>query len=174
MELRRAGWVRIGGMGKVYVVMYYNYSDTYCIGASTDRASAYALAREMGGTVEEHDDAVGGKPEFYRPGWEVWAVSMNIAGGGNAKAEIADGVPSGDVRVVAGRSSGPPKPETFSYICWARDNQHAIKIANDVRTRWKAAGGWELPGWTNREGGDVNPYWHIRIWPKFGSVGTVA
>ncbi len=126
---------------KVYVVTHGAYSDTSVTGVYTSRDDANAVARTGDdGYVEEYDldpPLTEKQARHIRYGESVYNVTMDLDGNDSQVnehwvSEVHDGL---RVRVdsdnVARRLSG---------TCWARSEEHAIKIVNDRRSQWVAMG----------------------------------
>lgn len=130
-------------MSRLYGIWYADYSNSSVGGAVySSRDDAVAVARETGGDVAEFDvDPLLSEKakKLRRPGERFFNVTM-LPDGNEAQAyeeypaeELPD--ESSSVRVTA---AGEVVRTTFS--CWASDEKHAIKIANDRRRQWIAAG----------------------------------
>lgn len=117
-------------MGKiVYVVTSGIYSDHHVEAVCSTRAKAETvkarLEDEPGIEEWELDEHV------QPPEMKNWNIVMDKDG--NTKlVRILEGLPSGFAFYLRG--------EEIAGTCWARDEKHAVKIANEFRTRSKAQG----------------------------------
>jgi hypothetical protein len=138
----------------VYIVTAGEYSDYRIVAAFTTRERAEAYLGEYNcptGRIQEYelDRAWRGPPRD----WAYWTVCLGRSG------EPAPHRPGGEWVYCQGRedyvdpddevSSEPhilrrplDKPPGIEVHCWARDREHAIKIANDIRSRLVATDRW--------------------------------
>lgn len=120
----------------VYVVRAGEYSDTWTVGVYTKPDHADAVARAKDGYVEDFEidpaldeDAV----RHLRPGERLYQVLMRRDG------QEARAWPqwSGDADMYL---SANYAHHNIVGRCWATSEEHAIKIVNDRRIAWLAAG----------------------------------
>jgi hypothetical protein len=145
-------------MTTVYVVEFGAYSDSYVGGVYTSEDEANAVARTNDGYVSSYElDPPLSEAErrHLRPGECVYRVSMG-ADGNDAQANPHWGPePSGDLSV---RVDSDNVARRLSGDCWARSEEHAIKILNDRRSQWVAMG--------SLVGGQVEPRvsgWYVAL-----------
>ena len=126
-------------MSKVYLVTDGDYSDYRVLGAfsSREKAEHAKLLYAANNNIEEYElDAVPESP----PGLFAYVVLMEISGDVNRMWQES---------VVGFKSKWHPgdlygsAPVAWFRI-WARDEQHAVKIANEWRAQIIAMGLWDL------------------------------
>ncbi len=123
----------------MYGIEFGEYSDRYMHEAVyTSRDDAYAVARTGGGIVLEFgvDPPLAAEAvRLRRPGERFWYVHMRQDGDGASANEEAPKIDDDhEASAASERYNG------FTTRCWARDEVHAIKIGNDRRLGWIAAG----------------------------------
>ena len=127
-------------MTKVYAVTLGEYSDAWvsAVFSTMDLADSYARINEGHVDVFEIDDGVNEQViSRVRPGLFYFQVSMGVDGQG-ARATMIWKEEEGADRSVY----GSVQHNRLMSTCLARDEQHAIKIVNDRRSGWLAAGGF--------------------------------
>lgn len=128
----------------LYGIWYADYSNSYVGDAVyTSRDDADAVARASNGDIVEFevDPPLNKKThKLRRPGERFYHTAMNCNG---HKAQAWDSYPSElhPAEDMSVRVNKGGEVERFNVACWAEDEKHAIKIANDRRTQWIAAGG---------------------------------
>jgi hypothetical protein len=144
--------------GKVWIVEQGAYSDRHVVGVFTEEALAKACATGCDGEAEEW--TLDPHADQYRQGLSPWHVQM-----------LADGT-----AIFVDRTTPPPVsggPQDYFYKrpvrvengcpvldwinpteeavtlftdMWARDAEHAVKIANERRAMHVANGTWGVRG----------------------------
>lgn len=125
-------------MSKVYLVTDGDYSDYHVLGvyATTEKAEEAKLLYAADNDIEEYElDAVPDSP----PGLVPFVVTITF---------------SGDVRDAYRESADQFSPRWHvanwdrnpcgRFYMWARDEQHAVKIANEWRAQIAALGLWDI------------------------------
>ena len=125
----------------VYVVTSGSYSDYHIDAVFSEKELAEAYKERWG---EPYDSHVGewdlDSPDPYQhPGLSCFQIQMGRSGDTHYISKIAP--PLGEDEIRQSLWKGEPLIEVF---CWARDEQHAIKIANERRTRAIAEGRMEI------------------------------
>jgi len=135
-------------MGNVWVIERGEYSDYHVVGVFTSEANAQVVLDKLGeGEIAKWvlDPAV----EELRAGLEQWNVWI-LANGDIERVNKAKNVYSHELagnvhiwlRSQAEFYNGKNAPDVLDCTVWARDEAHAIKIANEHRTRMLAVGDW--------------------------------
>ena len=122
-------------MSEVYVVEAGEYSDTWVVGVYTVRDNADAVAREHDGRVEKHliDPPLSDEEKRrMKPGERLYHVRI-AEDESIAWPMWVPEPPTNDLQ--ASLEQGAVVGQ-----CWARSKKHAIKIINDRRLSWIAAG----------------------------------
>lgn len=133
-------------MKSVWVVEQGEYSDYSVVGVFSSMADAELCAKRAGGgaSVDEWpldpcvDELRAGKTLFSvhmgRDGETLWAepsyLHHSISAGPAAK-------------VITGWYRGESQRVYLDWQGWAKDKKHAVKIANEHRTRMIANGEWK-------------------------------
>lgn len=116
----------------VYIVTKGQYSDYRMVAAySTEEAAQACLARFPGNWNDARIEVLPLDvllPTMYLP---VWYVQMAWDGEVKGTRLVDPDLVSDDLKACDGRVR--TWGETFSVECYARDEQHAIKIANERR-----------------------------------------
>ena len=129
-------------MTTMYVVTSGAYSDYMVHGVYSTKERARAAADYIGwdGQVEEYDLDYAADPLLQ--GFRLLEVYIDRDG----EAVVRKAYPSDAFHVVPGRWSfgqfGDERVQMRGYV-WARDEAHAIKIANDERAMAIAEGRWK-------------------------------
>lgn len=134
---------------KVYLVTVGEYSDYRVVGAFTTQEKAKLFIDRLqwdrgdDPDIEEHDLDLW-LPQL-REGYSVWFVKMmangDVVGIGSETGALHLGLalmPSGDFRWFEKQSFA------LAYV-YARDEEHAVKIVNERRIRWKADPANQVP-----------------------------
>lgn len=125
---------------KVYIITHGEYSDYHIIGASTNKEVAEYFSNKWRGTVEEYDlltsddfNSIKNKTRFE--------VIMDKNGGSKfLKYTEQEGnlITTWEFWRYAGEST------LYIYVqCWANDENHAVKIANEIRAQLIASEEWD-------------------------------
>lgn len=132
----------------IYLVSRGSYSDYTVYAAFTSEAAASA-AIEAHAAAETYEpffvETVPMNPDVLSNGKPAWGVHMDYDTGDNAEAgqlglsEIIGGLDDDQVF----RRFRAKELEIFWCQCWADDDEHAIKIANERRVQHKAMKGAE-------------------------------
>jgi hypothetical protein len=131
---------------KIYLVARGSYSDYAVYAAFTSKQSAQeAIDRHAGGDVYEkfEIEEIPLNPDVVSSGKRAWRVIMDYDSGDKAEAKQIDlcGVIDGlDFSSVFKRYGRTPNL-MFSCECYADDEAHAIKIANERRAMYLATRG---------------------------------
>lgn len=127
---------------KVYLVTSGNYSEyrveaIYSTQEAAEKHVALLNAPETCSvedpTVEEVE--VDAFAAGVARGLLLWCVLMHRDGDGFA--ELTD-----ELERLGRHNFTPHQDPSMEYVCWARDEQHAIKIANEHRAQLIALGQW--------------------------------
>lgn len=114
----------------IYIVTKGCYSDYHIVGATTDKEKAEEMCEFVGGDVEEYEDC---KIDFKNK--RKYRVKM-CKDGGTESVDI-------DYCIFDISTSHTKSYEgNLVNYCWATDEQHAVKITNELRTRLIADGEW--------------------------------
>lgn len=114
----------------IYIVTKGCYSDYHIVGATTDKEKAEEMCEFVGGDVEEYEDC---KIDFKNK--NMYRVSMDINGDTKSVGIVTD------ILDVSTSHTKSYEGNLVNY-CWATDEQHAVKITNELRTRLIANGEW--------------------------------
>ena len=123
-------------MSKVYIVTSGYYSDHHVVSVHSTEEGAREVAKVTPDSdVEEHEvDSVGGYPKDM----SLYCVLMDVTG-------LAEGVQMCDPEYHKGFENAflttVRGPRYYHYM-WARDQNHAIKIANERRMQMLAENRW--------------------------------
>jgi len=123
---------------KVYVLTVGEYSDVYVYGVFSSEEIAKRYANALDGFCEEFE--LDG--QFIEPinrGYLYWHVA--ILASGNIDVRVGDNIsnnPKNKLWIKGKKPSG--MGEWMIFDLWAKDKQHAVKIANDIRARCIAEG----------------------------------
>jgi hypothetical protein len=123
-------------MAKVYLVSEGSYSDYHICGVfSTEEKARAAMELLADGDMEEFElDPVSPHP----PGMKYWSVQMHADG--NVASLRQDSV---SIDSPVNNREAPYGKEAYWYFgVWARDREHAVKIANERRIQMLASGEW--------------------------------
>lgn len=144
------------GSVKVYIVSTGSYSDWMILGIYTTPDKAEKAKADYGAEndVEEHDvDKFPQIPAGLRP----YNVVMTCAGGllqqpQQARPLYVDGWKD---KWQPWSSLRSPETQAVIFNLWARDEEHAVKIANDRRAQLIATGEWttDWREWMRRQRG---------------------
>ncbi len=125
---------------KVYLVEIGCYSDRKVVGAYSRKDAAEALMAQIkhavdGCRIHEVDlDRSGVVLAGYQP------FDVRIERDGSADVDRCISETDRGHAIFAPTAEDWGK--TLRVICWANDEEHAVKIANEVRTRMIAEGTW--------------------------------
>ena len=149
-------------MKNIYIVTAGEYSDYHIVAvfSTKEKADAFcAMFRKGEFDVVEYE--VDAKVEAINKGLKQYHVNMNkdgslFAGGWSNPSGITlfknenllDNFQTEDYLLdlnFGKRYFDPtvPKALHLEVICWAKDEQHAIKIANEKRAQYSANGKWD-------------------------------
>lgn len=123
----------------VFLLTTSEYSDYRVVGVFSTREKAEAAAPlyPSGPEIEEYVLDVPMGPD----GWRFWTLSMDEEGdcfyctSDDPRLETSEYRPARGARKLSWRSFG----------VWAKDEQHARKVANEKRIQIQQAGLWEKP-----------------------------
>jgi hypothetical protein len=135
-------------MDKVYLVYTGEYSSNRVVGVFSEEARAQKFASEFwDGRVVDWvlDDADTKVP----PGHKVYIIQMYMDTGD--VWEVYEDTLDEHYRAYELPKIDTIKRETFSTCCFARDDDHAVKVASESLAKWKV----EHPGWDTDLGGAV-------------------
>lgn len=125
-------------MGKVYLVTEGWYSDYHICGVfSSEEKAKEAMALLSDGEMEEFElDPVSPHP----PGMTFWFVEMQRDGAACEARRISVSLADKTAEESAPLSGG----KSWRFTMWARDREHAVKIANERRIQMLASGEWAM------------------------------
>jgi hypothetical protein len=114
---------------KVYLITAGSYSDHHVCGIFSTKEAAEAVLDlfEDSPSVEEYE------LDLFRPhpeGWKPWGVWMGLNGTIACKQDI-----TGFEEIVCDSAHADDGIRVF---LWAKDEDHAIKVASERRARWIA------------------------------------
>lgn len=125
-------------MSSIYVVTDGCYSDYHICGVFTnkERAQAFVDSRCKSGTIEQYglDDWLTEREQ----GLEFYMVHMTLTGD-NASVKVESAPDNQYPEGYIGRPLIESIPDWFAMTIWAKDEAHALKIANDRRTQMIAS-----------------------------------
>lgn len=127
----------------IYVITQGEYSDYSILGACSTKEEADLFVEKYGGEIEEIKNVV----PYIKSGWDFYQVDMREDGSvQRCEKERYPYWQSSHFWSPAPYYSslqGTPQNEwVFRTSCWAKDSQHAIKIANERRVQTIAANAW--------------------------------
>lgn len=133
-------------MAKVYLVTEGEYSSYHvCAAFSTEEKAKEAAALLRDGYIEEFElDPASPHP----PGLRFWDVLMNGDG-----TVVHARMQSVDLATQTKENACPwSERGKWSFDIWAKDEGHAIKIANERRIQMLASGDWMMTWeeWRNK------------------------
>lgn len=137
-------------MTTIYLVSKGSYSDYHVCGVYSTREKADHAQKlfgdEAGIEVYDLDDVPDAPPGLFR-----YSVTMSKSGD---RARVCLVCVSGDVDPASVEFipkfhswSEPCEAHAADFRVWARDDEHAVKIANEKRTQMIAEGRWPTEGW---------------------------
>lgn len=128
---------------KVYVVGAGEYSDWHVVGVCTSLEKGELLKQLHAGTIQEFE--VDKIPE-YPPGMRYWCVSMKKDGTAECVCKnIEEEKRNGKWGEGWHKGWSPvrySRAKWINFYCWAKDEKHAIKIANERRAVLIERGDW--------------------------------
>lgn len=122
---------------KIYLAYAGGYSDRHVVGAYSTREKAEAMARAQGGGYVPEFEVDPDTPVIPE-GMAVYEVVMNTEGDTKSVNILALDYMTGD----PGEHEPYGDDKHVAFTMWARDPAHAVKIANEKRTRLIATGEW--------------------------------
>jgi hypothetical protein len=137
----------------IWVIEDGSYSDHHLVGVYTTKRKADYIARVCGGDVSR----VPLDPGYaeIRAGLSIWTLFMlrdgtvkelraagNKSAQGSTAALFGNGRSKWDRTNIEARWGECP---ILQAAVWARDARHAIKVANEFRSRMIASGEWKAP-----------------------------
>jgi hypothetical protein len=121
---------------KIWVCSTGDYSDRYDTCAYTDEATAKAVSAAYGWNNPEELEVDPPVPVEIPQGLTYYRVRMSRDGSTNSYRSIEPiGYPAEDAHYPVTQWT---RQESFVFYCWARDAEHAVKIANERRIIWLA------------------------------------
>lgn len=144
-------------MSTIYLVSKGDYSEYHVLAVFDDKAKAERYAELERGYVEEYQL----NPEFREPpnGWFAWSVQMDRDGNGvygvTRVYQMSASSSIDDVNFEYGWQPTRGVRPAVSFYVWGKDEEHAIKVANEKRVALVATGLWttdweeykKLRGW---------------------------
>jgi hypothetical protein len=131
----------------VWVVEEGEYSDYRVVGVFSSEANAKQVAELVGGEVAEWP--VDPNIAELNQGLHIYFVQMRRDGTvDRCEHQKIDAYGLTGIGVTMWRRSQAPAyrgqnmPDVMHAKVWAKDEQHAIKIANEHRAEWIASGKW--------------------------------
>jgi hypothetical protein len=128
-------------MSKVWLVSTGDYSEYHVHGVySTEEKALVAKEAYNADKIEERElDAMPDSP----PGLYGWLVRMDQDGNTEHIYRVSNDVMKGEYGWHPARTMGGDAKIGFVNFCvWARDQEHAVKIANEKRAGLIASGEW--------------------------------
>lgn len=143
-------------MAHIYLVTAGDYSDYRVVAAFTDKTHAEVLAEQFGGYGVEEYELDPKLPSYLKPGYKIYHVWMFSDGelADYGLRQISYELPEGalgtleftDFTYPGNSDHDGQNPRTGEwYLCGliqAKDEKHAVKIANEKRIKILAAGLW--------------------------------
>jgi hypothetical protein len=124
---------------KIWVCSSGSYSDCYNTCAYTDEATAKAVSAAYGWNDPEELEVDPPVPAEIPQGLTYYAVRMKRNGDTDGYQSVhPTSYPGEDHHYEARPEWGSFGYESFAFYCWARDKEHAVKIANERRIMWLA------------------------------------
>jgi len=121
-------------MRNVYVVTTGEYSDYSIRGVFDNEPQANEFAESCQGEVKEYPlNPTSSKPK----GYFLYRVEMDREG--NSKVSAEDIIYCNNV----GKDCILPHNNKLLVYCWARNDKHAVKIANEKRAKMIVMGEWD-------------------------------
>jgi hypothetical protein len=131
---------------KIYILTEGAYSDFTILGVAEDMETATFLVNKWGGEIEIREYYLNTKEDSkFINGKTLYEVTMWK--NGNSKVEkdknqVADAYTDPKFYFWGGMRSGGVEV-IMELDCWANDEKHAVKIANDKRASLIASGEWD-------------------------------
>lgn len=124
-------------MTKIYIVFTGDYSDRYARGVYSTEEKADNAANYYYGDIEEFElDELPNHPK----GLLYYSIEMQKTG--NIDPRRCDATESLEY-MNSGVGFRETRPEVYRLHVWAKNRQHAAKIANERRTQMIATGKWD-------------------------------
>lgn len=126
---------------KVYVVSDGIYSDYHNVCVVSDLSKAQELADIFEDGSFEGFEVDSATFPVTPPGMKYYCVSMDRHG--NSRADQRSPFNYDNTQANEERSAWSSDGERAYFYVWARDKEHATKIANEKRTQMIAMGKWK-------------------------------
>ncbi len=127
-------------MSKIYIVLTGEYSDCYPRGVYSTEEKAKEAEKYYYGDIEEFELDVLPK---YPEGLLYYSVGMQKTGNIDpCRCDAEESIVVGGY-MNSGLGFFDKGPEVYRLHVWAKDKQHAAKIANEKRTQMIATGKWD-------------------------------
>ena len=133
-----------GVMTKVYIVTNGEYSDYHIVNVFSDKGKAEKYVKAIYGIndevcIEEYD--VDKYPKQIDKKLKHWWVEM-LKNGEVDGCMVSDSHKYSDCRYYILNNFMTEHVDYLNVFCWAKDKQHAIKIANEKRAMLVASNLW--------------------------------
>jgi len=123
---------------KVFVVQTGDYSDEYIVGIFSTQEKAERIAKLYEGSVREQEvDKIDNVPEG------CWFYSVEMRKDGEVILVRAKSADDYDANYGWDYNSYPEN-DHMTFFIWAKDEDHAIKIANEKRSMLIATECWGM------------------------------
>ena len=125
-------------MKKMYLVTDGCYSDYHVMGVFDDKELAKKYIKSFGGGIEEYE--LNPAEPFLRLGYKPYSLQIDIYG----KYWTAEPIKKSywhDISDI-GEVDYYPKDKIMTLVLWAKDKQHAIKIAREKRREFIVKMDW--------------------------------
>jgi len=123
---------------KIYIITDGEYSDYSILGATTDKEVADKFAEKWDARIEEFD-TLRMDDFIYIQDKKIYKILMDRHG----NSESGYSYRKEDFKTEWYFWRGKNGLLKISVICWAHDNEHAVKISNEIRTQLIASGEWD-------------------------------
>lgn len=124
---------------KVYVLTSGSYSDYHIVATTTDEKVASEIKKKFGANIEEFENLYCTDIHSIQ-GMRRYRVTMlqngNTFGRTTLEEDFGYYVPEFEIRPEYNvYQHVDHKEPRMSVCCWARNTDHAVKIANEIRTQ---------------------------------------
>lgn len=128
---------------KVYILTSGSYSDYHIVGVTDDKNLADNISEKWYTDIEEYE-------LIESETWPIikdknrYSLAMDKEGD-TVYIHNSDPVNDTNTSLILENVKSRGVEFTYLYIeCWATSEEHAVKIANEIRTQLIASGEWDL------------------------------